>query len=113
MWKPLIALIAVVLAGTLSSQAFGATRNVSLGDDWFVRDGKPTTVTVSRGDTVRWRWTGRNPHNVQVQRGPRRAKFQSKVKRSGTYSRALSKSGTYRIVCSIHAPDMRMTLVVD
>jgi plastocyanin len=111
MRKPLIALTAVALAGTLSSPAFGATRNVSLGDDWFVRDARPSTVTVDRGDAVRWRWTGRNQHNVQVQRGP--ARFQSKVKRSGTFSRTLRKRGTYRIVCSIHQPDMRMTLVVD
>ena len=110
MRKSLIALIVVALAGTLASQAFGATRTVRLGDDWFVRDGRPTTVTVQRGDTVRWRWTGRNPHNVQVQRGP--ASFRSPVKRSGTYSKTLRKRGTYRIVCSIHQPDMRMTLVV-
>ena len=111
MRKPLIALMVAALAGTLSSQAYGATRTVSLGDDWFVRDARPTTVTVSRGDIVRWRWVGDNPHNVQVQRGP--AQFQSKVKRSGKYSRTLRKRGTYRIVCSIHQPDMRMTLVVD
>jgi plastocyanin len=111
MRKPLIALMVAALAGTLSSQAYGATRNVSLGDDWFVRDARPTTVTVSRGDTVRWRWVGRNQHNVQVRRGP--AEFQSKVKRSGEYSRTMRKRGTYRIVCSIHQPDMRMTLVVD
>jgi plastocyanin len=111
MRKPLLTLMVVALAGTLSSPALGATRNVSLGDDWFVRDARPTTVTVDRGDTVRWRWTGRNPHNVQVQRGP--ATFRSKVKRSGTFSRALRRRGTYRIVCSIHQPAMRMTLVVD
>jgi plastocyanin len=111
MRKPLIALTVAALAGILSPQAFGATRNVSLGDDWFVRDARPTTVTVDRGDTVRWRWTGRNSHNVQVQRGP--ARFQSSVKRSGTYSKRLRRRGTYRIVCSIHQPDMRMTLVVD
>jgi len=111
MRKPLIALMVAALAGTLSSQAFGATRSVSIGDDWFVRDGRASTVTVNRGDKVRWRWTGRNPHNVQVRRGP--ARFQSDTMRSGTFSRTLRRRGTYRIVCSIHQPDMRMTLVVD
>jgi plastocyanin len=111
MRKPLIALIVVGLAGTLSSQALGATRSVKLGDDWFVRDGRPTTVTVSRGDSVRWRWTGSRQHNVVAQRGP--ARFQSALKRSGTYSKKMRRRGTYRIVCSIHQPSMRMTLVVD
>jgi plastocyanin len=111
MRKPLIALIVAGLAGTMSSQAFGATRNVNIGDDWFVRDGRATTVTVSRNDTVRWRWTGSNRHNVEVQRGP--ARFRSALKRSGTYSKKMRKRGTYRIVCSIHQPSMRMTLRVD
>jgi plastocyanin len=110
MRKPLIALLVAGLAGLLASQAFAATRTVRLGDDWFVRDGRPTTVTVSRGTTIKWRWTGRDQHNVQVQSGP--ARFQSPLKRSGTYSKKLTKRGTYRIVCSIHQPDMRMTLVV-
>jgi plastocyanin len=111
MRKPLIALIVAGLAGTLSSQAYGATRSVNVGDNWFVRDGRPTSVTVSRNDTVRWRWTGRGQHNVVAQRGP--ARFRSPVKRSGTYSKKLTKRGTYRIVCTIHAPDMRMTLRVN
>jgi plastocyanin len=107
MRKPLIALIVAVLAGSLSSQAFGATRTVRVADDVF----RPARVTVSRGDTVTWRWTGRDQHNVQVRSGP--ARFQSALKRSGTYSKKLRKRGTYRIVCSIHQPDMRMTVVVD
>jgi plastocyanin len=45
-----------------------------------------------------------------VQSGPRH--FQSALKRSGSFKRKLTVRGTYRIVCSIHAPDMRMKLVV-
>jgi plastocyanin len=103
---------ALILTTTLvaAAPAAGATRTVRLGDDWFVREGSPRTVTVSRGDTVRWRWTGRNQHNVAVRSGP--ARFQSPLKRSGTYSRKLRRRGTYRIICSIHQPDMRMTLRV-
>jgi plastocyanin len=48
---------------------------------------------------------------VVVQRGP--ATFQSKLKRSGSFSRKMRKRGTYKIVCSIHAPDMAMTLRVN
>ena len=42
-----------------------------------------------------------------------RTRFQSALKRSGSYSRKMITRGTYRIVCSIHQPDMRMKLVVE
>ena len=70
----------------------------------------PPTVTVKRGTTVKWRWTGRDLHNVAVTRGP--VKFRSSVKDSGTFSRKMNRTGTYKIHCTIHQPDMRMTLVV-
>ncbi len=103
-----IALILTLLVA--ASPAAAAPRKVKVGDDWFVRDGSPATVTVNKGKRVRWRWVGRDQHNVVVQSGPRR--FQSALKRSGTYTKKMRKRGTYRIVCSIHQPDMRMTLMV-
>jgi plastocyanin len=93
-----------------AAPAEAATRTVKIGDDWFVRDAAPTTVTVAKGTRVRWRWTGRDEHNVSVRRGP--ARFRSDFKRSGTFGRTLRRRGTYRIVCEIHQPDMRMTLKV-
>ena len=42
-----------------------------------------------------------------------RTRFQSALKRSGSYSHKMITRGRYRIVCSIHQPDMRMTLVVE
>jgi plastocyanin len=102
--------IAALVCGLLAAQALAATRSVTIGDDFFVRKGSPPTVTVKRGTTVRWVWRGDNPHNVTVRRGP--VKFHSSVKESGTYSRTVRRVGTYRIVCSVHQPDMRMTLKV-
>jgi plastocyanin len=103
--------LVLILALALAAPAAGATRNVKIGDDYYVRAGSPPTVTVSKGTTVKWNWRGRRQHNVVVQSGP--ASFQSKLKRSGSYSRKLRKRGTYKIVCSIHQPDMRMTLRVN
>jgi plastocyanin len=102
-----LALIAALLA---AAPAAAATRNVKVGDDYYVRSGSPPTVTVSKGTTVKWNWRGRRPHNVVVQSGP--ATFQSPLKRSGSFSRKMRRVGTYRIVCSIHQPDMAMTLKV-
>jgi plastocyanin len=103
-----LALIAAVLAA--AAPAAAATRNVKIGDDYFVRPGSPPTVTVTRGTTVRWNWRGRRQHNVVVRSGP--VSFQSALKRSGSYSRRMRRAGTYRIVCSVHQPDMAMTLRV-
>jgi len=102
--------LALVLAAVLAAPAAGATKNVKVGDDYYVRAGSPPTVTVKKGTIVKWNWRGSRRHNVVVQEGP--ARFQSALKRSGSYSRKMRKAGTYRIVCSLHAPDMAMTLRV-
>lgn len=98
------------LLGAVAVPALSKTKSVEVDDDYFVRDGAPRTVTVKKGDKVKWEWEGSNPHNVTVTKGP--VEFASKTKTSGTYTRTLKKTGTYKIVCTIHAPDMRMTLKV-
>jgi plastocyanin len=103
-----LALIAALLA--VAAPAAAATRNVKVGDDYYVRSGSPPTVAVFKGTTVRWNWRGRRQHNVVVQSGP--VRFQSALKASGSFSRKMRRVGTYRIVCSIHQPDMAMTLKV-
>jgi plastocyanin len=104
--------LALILAPLVAAApAAAATKNVKIGDDYYVRAGNPPTVTVSKGTTVKWNWRGRRQHNVLVQRGP--STFQSALKKSGSYSRRMRRRGTYKIVCSIHSPDMAMTLRVN
>ena len=106
-------LVAAVLAALLAvtATAAAATRSVGVGDNWFVRSSGVPTVTVSRGDTVVWRWRGDAPHNVFVTSGP--ARFRSPVKRSGTYRRKLTRAGRYTIICTIHTgADQKMVLRV-
>jgi plastocyanin len=108
--RKLILLIAVAaVLAALAVPALAATRTISVGDNWFVRKGSPTTVTVTKGTTVRWRWVGHAPHNVNVTSGP--VRFRSTVKTSGTYAKKVTRAGRYRIVCTIH-PGMEMTLRV-
>ena len=104
----LLALIVFLLVAAPAS----AARGVKIGDDYFVRSGRPPTVTVKKGATVQWNWTGSRQHNVVATRKGR-TRFQSALKRGGSYTRKLTRRGTYQIVCSIHQPDMRMTLVVE
>ena len=113
MRKLLVAVLLLACSGlgvAFASQALAAARTLNVGDDYFVRSGTPPTVTVRKGTRVTWKWVGRNSHNVAVSRGP--VKFRSSIKRSGTYSRVMRRAGTYRLICTIHAPDMRMTLKV-
>ena len=109
MLRPL--LIALTLSLLLAAApAAAATRNVRVDDDYYVRPGAPPTVTVTRGTTVRWNWRGRRQHNVLVQSGP--ANLECGLRRSGKCERRARRVGTYKLVCSIHAPDMAMTLKV-
>jgi plastocyanin len=106
-----IASVLVLLAGVLAAPAFGAARQVSVGDNFFVRDGGMPTVTVSKGTRVTWVWKGRSLHNVTVTKGP--ATFRSGSRMSGRFSKRVTRAGTYTIVCTVHgARDQSMKLVV-
>lgn len=98
--------VAVVAAGALAVPALAATKSVQVKDNKFVAK----SITVKKGTTVKWIWKGKAPHDVSVTKGP--AKFKSSVKTSGSFSKKLTKAGTYSIVCTIHAPDMKMTVKV-
>jgi plastocyanin len=102
--------IALVLALVLAAPAAGATKNVKIGDDYFVRKGSAPTVTVVKGTTVKFNWRGTRQHNVATTRGP--ANVECGLKRSGTCERKVRRVGTYKLICNIHAPDMAMTLKV-
>ena len=107
----LVALLAALLVTLVAAgPAVSKRRLVEVDDNYFVREGSPPTVTVRRNDVVVWEWEGRNPHNVTVTRGP--VRFRSPTKTSGRYRKRMTRRGTYRIVCTIHAPGMRMTLRV-
>jgi plastocyanin len=108
MRKLLILIPLVLLVG--AAPAAAKTRNVKIGDDFFVRNSGVPAVTVKKGTTVKWNWTGRDQHNVVVSKGP--ASFQSALKTKGSFRKKMKKKGTYTIICSIHAPDMRMKLKV-
>lgn len=107
MKKPLAAGIAtLVAAGAIAVPALAATSTVQVKDNKFVAN----RITVKKGTTVKWVWKGKAPHNVTVTKGP--AKFSSKTFAKGTFSKKLTKAGTYTIVCTIHTPGMKMTIKV-
>jgi plastocyanin len=109
MRKLLILAAVPALTAAVAIPALAATKSVEVGDDYFVRDSGVPTVTVKKNDSVRWRWEGKHPHNVTVTSGP--VKFHSSTKKSGTFTKKVTRKGTYRIICTIHS-GMKMTLKV-
>jgi plastocyanin len=110
MRKLLVAVLVTAIGGLLVAQALAATRGVKVGDDYFIRKGSPSTITVHKGDRVTWRFTGSDLHNIAVSRGP--SKFHSSYKSSGSFSHRMTTVGTYTIICTVHQPSMRMKIRV-
>ena len=107
--KRLIAVLTAVavVAGIMAIPALARTRTVAVRDNVF----SPRAITIKRNDTIVFRWRGDNPHNVVAQRGSP-VRFRSSIKRSGTYRKRFTRRGTYRLLCTVHAPSMRMRVRV-
>jgi plastocyanin len=102
-------------ATLLPAAALGAGHHdrgptVKIIDNAFVRDRQRPVVRIDAGTTVTWRWTSRQSHSVLLRSGPER--FSSPIRNNGTFAHRFTHAGTYRIVCSLHAPGMRMTVRV-
>jgi plastocyanin len=108
MRKTITAMAAIAVAGaTAVAPSLGAsTKTVSIKDNRFV----PKSVTVAKGTAIRWVWKGRSLHNVAVATGP--SSFRAGTRKKGHFTHTFTKAGIYQIVCTVHAPDMRMTVTV-
>lgn len=104
--------LAAAVCGTLAASATSATtRTIKVGDNYFFRSTGVPTVTVTVNTRVTWRWAGESAHDVRVSSGP--IKFKSKIQETGTYSRTMTRRGTYKIFCEVHgASDQSMVLRV-
>jgi plastocyanin len=101
--------VLMVAGGGVARDGAAAARTVKVKDNFY----SPKSLRVSRGTTVKWVWASTstaNRHNVAVRSGPE--KFRSSKKRGGSFSRRMGKSGTYKIYCTIHPSEMKMTLKV-
>jgi plastocyanin len=107
-----IALAAFVLALALAPAAAAPRpKTVKVGDYFFA----PDSLTVRKGALVRFRWVGLNldPHNVTKSRGPGRF-FQSSTEQTPGvhFKRRFRKAGRYRLFCTLHPDEMKMSLRV-
>ena len=103
----LVAGLVVLIVAMSATLALAATKHVGVKKVGSRYHWNPTHLTIKKGDTVRWSWKGRVPHNVT---GPG---FHSKTTNSLTYSHKFAKAGTYTVVCTIHkALGQRMKITV-
>jgi plastocyanin len=98
---------------TLASGATkGKTRKVSVNDNYY----GPSKLTVHVGDTVDWHWADEitDVHDVALKTAPKGVKkFASDPLAAGDdFKRKLTKAGTYKIICTFHEEEMKMTITV-
>jgi plastocyanin len=103
----LLALAVGVAATSAAPEKRGST--VKVEDDFY----SPTSLTVSSGTKVKFNWTGNHKHNVVKKKGPGGSFSSIATSADGVqFQHKFSKSGTYKIICTIH-PEMKMTVKVN
>ena len=88
-------------------------RTVEVADNFY----SPKKLTVNLKSRITWNWTDEaaDVHDVKLTSAPKGfKKFQTEPGSAGfTYSKTLTKPGTYKFICTFHEEDnMRMTIVV-
>jgi len=102
MRKLIVLTVAVALLAALAATALAATKSVKVGDNYFVRSSGVPTVTINRGDRLRFNWRGSNPHNVRGV-GISLGKSCRETRSSGTCrTPRLTKRGTFTVYCEVH-----------
>ena len=106
------AFAAAPTALALGATSKGKTRKVSVNDNYY----GPSKLTVHVGDTVDWHWSEdeTDVHDVALKAKPKGAKaFASDPLAAGEdFERKLTVPGTYKIICTFHEEEMKMTITV-
>lgn len=107
-----VAAFAAAPATLASGATKGKTRKVSVNDNYY----GPSKLTVHVGDTVDWHWSDETTdvHDVKLNSAPKGVKkFASDPLAAGDdFKRKLTKAGTYKIICTFHEEEMKMTITV-
>jgi plastocyanin len=107
-----VAAFAAAPATLASGATKGKTRKVSVNDNYY----GPSKLTVHVGDTIDWHWSAdtTDVHDVKLNSAPKGVKkFASDPLAAGDdFKRKLTKAGTYKIICTFHEEEMKMTITV-
>jgi len=105
----LLLALAVGVSMTSASPDKRGSKTVKVADDFY----SPDSLTVSKGTKVKFNWVGKHKHNVVKTKGPGGAFSSVATSANGVnFKHKFSKSGTYKIICTIH-PEMTMKLKVN
>lgn len=97
--------VALVCAATASASV---TRTIKVKDNSFSK----TSITISKNDKIKFAWQNTdNDHNVKRKSGP--ASVSSKTEDgSYVYTKKFTTAGTYSLHCSLHASQMKLSVIV-
>ncbi len=111
----LVAGLTLATAAAVPAAAGGGKpqkKTVTIADNYY----SPTKLTVNKGSTVTWKWpdTTGDTHDVLLDKGPKGVKkFQSESAGSFySYKQKLKVPGEYKIICTLHEQEMKMTIRV-
>jgi plastocyanin len=89
--------VASVSGADTTTASYG--KRIAVEDNFF----DPRSLTIHRGEVVRWRWYGENSHNVTFVKVPNRASKRGADSRThGRFRRAFWKRGVYKYICTNH-----------
>jgi plastocyanin len=92
--------------GRTSRMARGGS--IDVGDYFFRRP----NVIVPQGSTLKWRFKGRQLHNITIANGPEG--FSSPhLDMNRVYRKKLTRAGTYQMFCGLHPVQMTQTIEVE
>lgn len=103
----LLAVMAVAAVALVPGVAFGgartaSTHTVTLHEFAF----HPGTLSIRRGDTVKWLWHDETEHNVTFHG------FHSRTQVHGSFTVRFTHAGTFKYRCTIHAAEGMLGKIV-
>ncbi len=95
-----LAVLAVAVGAAIPTVALGgaraaSTHTVILKNIRF----HPATLSINRGDSVKWLWEDNTEHNVTFHG------LHSRTQERGSYTIRFTKSGTFNYHCTIHVSE--------
>jgi plastocyanin len=90
------------VAGVVAVPALAATKTVNIYDSYYIEKGGTPTVTIDKGDKVKWVWVGNKKHNVFQIGGPGHFHSPTHKGAGATFSHKFTTKGTYTFQCTYH-----------
>jgi plastocyanin len=95
--------LALVPTGALGGASAARSHTVILHEFRF----HPPTLTIRKGDSVKWLWRDQVEHNVTFR------SVHSRTQESGSYTVRFNRTGTFNYHCTIHVSEgMRGKIIV-